>query len=82
MVGHPGGVFGPLGRERVVCVRDIFILNEIWTQDKIAYYDRHFACLKYVTCQSVPVLDRNYKQHILSPATEQLNFMSYLWKGE
>jgi hypothetical protein len=32
----PGAV-GPLGGGggRVVCMRDVFILNEIWTQDKI-----------------------------------------------
>jgi hypothetical protein len=41
------------------CVRDIFILNEIWV---------HFACLKYSTCRLVLVLALNYKQHILSLA--------------
>jgi hypothetical protein len=36
-VGLPpggGGVFGPLGGGRVVCLRDISILNEIWAQNK------------------------------------------------
>jgi hypothetical protein len=30
-----GGVVGPVGGARVFCMRDIFILDEIWTQDKI-----------------------------------------------
>jgi hypothetical protein len=34
----PGGAFGSLGGgARVVCLRDVFILNEIWAQDKILY---------------------------------------------
>jgi hypothetical protein len=31
----PGGAVGPVGRAWVVCMRDIFILNEIWVQDKM-----------------------------------------------
>jgi hypothetical protein len=30
-----GGVFSPRGGGRVVCMRDIFTLNEIWAQGKI-----------------------------------------------
>jgi len=54
---------------QVVCMRDIFILNEIWAQDKI-YFGKHFAWLKYFTYHLllVPVLAPNYKQHILLPA--------------
>jgi hypothetical protein len=29
------GAFGPVGGERVNCMRDIFILNETWAQGKI-----------------------------------------------
>jgi hypothetical protein len=29
------GAIGPLVGTRVVCMRDIFILNEIWVQGKI-----------------------------------------------
>jgi hypothetical protein len=31
----PGGAVGPLGGKRVVGKRDIFILIEIWAQEKI-----------------------------------------------
>jgi hypothetical protein len=32
----PGGAVGSLGYDaRVFCMRDIFILNKIWAQDKI-----------------------------------------------
>jgi hypothetical protein len=31
----PGAAVGPLREAQVVCMRDIFILNEIWAQDKI-----------------------------------------------
>jgi hypothetical protein len=31
---RPPGHFGPLGGGLVVCVRDIFILNELWAQYK------------------------------------------------
>jgi hypothetical protein len=34
-VGHLGGPVGPLGGTRVACMSDIFILHEIWSQDKI-----------------------------------------------
>jgi hypothetical protein len=47
-------------------MRDIFILNKIWTKDKI-YFGGHFAWLKYFTYLLVPVLAPNYRQHILSP---------------
>jgi hypothetical protein len=48
-------------------MRDIFILNKIWAQDKI-YFGRHFAWLKYFTYHLQLVLAAKYKQHILSPA--------------
>jgi hypothetical protein len=36
----PGDVVGPLARgvggELVICMSDIFILNEIWVQDKVS----------------------------------------------
>jgi hypothetical protein len=41
-------------------MRDIFILNEKWSQDKIH--------ILVGTCHLVPVLAPNYKPHILSPA--------------
>jgi hypothetical protein len=31
----PGGTVGPLGGGEFACMRDIFILNEVWVQDKI-----------------------------------------------
>jgi hypothetical protein len=34
-VAHPQGALFALWRARVVCMRDIFILDEIWTQYKI-----------------------------------------------
>jgi hypothetical protein len=63
----PGGRCLSPGWARVVCIRNIFILNEIWTQNKI-YSVRLLAWLKYFTYHSGPVLAPNYKQHILSPA--------------
>jgi hypothetical protein len=39
----------------VVCIRDIFILNDIWTQDK-TYFGRKFNALKYSTYHLVPLL--------------------------
>jgi hypothetical protein len=35
--------FWSLGGREFVCMRDIFILNEVWTQDKNTYFGRHFA---------------------------------------
>jgi hypothetical protein len=49
-------------------MRDIFILNEIWVQGKIYYFDRHIAWFKDFTYPLVPALAPNYEQHILSPA--------------
>jgi hypothetical protein len=46
-----GGAVSPLGGAPVVCVRDKFILKEIWTQDYI-YID----WLKYFTYHLVPVV--------------------------
>jgi hypothetical protein len=68
-VGRPPGEdVGPLGGGRVVYKRDVYILNEIWAQNKIVYYGRHFAWLKYFIYQlvSVGLLAPNYKEHILS----------------
>jgi hypothetical protein len=48
---------------RVVCMRDIFILNEIRTQDKL-----YILVGNWLGCRLVPVLAPNYKQHILSLA--------------
>jgi hypothetical protein len=52
--------------ERVVCMRDIFILNEVWKQHKT--FLKHFAWMTYFTFHLVTVLAPNYKQHILSSA--------------
>jgi hypothetical protein len=60
------------GGRQVVCGRDIFNLNEIWTQDKNVYFCSHFACLKYFTYRLllVLILAPNFwcKQHILLQA--------------
>jgi hypothetical protein len=56
-----------------ICMRDILILNEILTQDKI-YICMRLLGFNYFTYHSVPVLAPNYKQHILSPA--KVNFLS------
>jgi hypothetical protein len=61
---------------RVVCTRGIFILNEIWAQDKNIYFGKHFDWLKYFTYHLVLVLAPNYKQHILSPAEVRKVFYS------
>jgi hypothetical protein len=45
---------------------DIFILNDIWAQDKIYILVGIFAWLKYFTYPIVLVLAPNYKPHILS----------------
>jgi hypothetical protein len=44
----PGSAVGPLGG-RVVCMRGIFILNEILVKDKMCF-GRHCAWLKYEIC--------------------------------
>jgi hypothetical protein len=58
----PEGAVGPLGRGgvKVECMRDIFILNGIWVQGKIYYFDRHIAWLKDFTYPLVPALAPNY----------------------
>jgi hypothetical protein len=57
-----GGAVGPLwGGGARVCMMDLLIFNEIWTQGKI-YFIIYFACLKYFTYQLVPVLASNCKQ--------------------
>jgi hypothetical protein len=49
-------------------MRDIFILNEVPTQDKLYIFGRQFAWLKYFTYYIVPALAPYYKHHILPPA--------------
>jgi hypothetical protein len=49
-------------------MRNIFILNEIWTQDKIYISVGTFALVELFHLSLIPVLAPNYKQHILSPA--------------
>jgi hypothetical protein len=39
------------GRKRVVCMRDIFILNDVGKQGKIYILAKHFPWLKYFTYQ-------------------------------
>jgi hypothetical protein len=71
----PPGTLLALWEGRVVCMRYLFILDEIWTQDKIyIYFCRHFAWLKYFTYQLLPILAPNYKQHNLSPY--KISFLS------
>jgi hypothetical protein len=57
-----------LGGGEVVFMRDIFILNEIWAQDKIYIVWYALCWLKYFTYHLVSVLASNYKQQILSLA--------------
>jgi hypothetical protein len=52
---------------RVVCTRDMFILNEIWVQDKI-YIWYALCVVKYFTYHLVRLLAPNCKQHILLTA--------------
>jgi hypothetical protein len=48
--GGGGAVGPPVGKARVDCMRDIFLLNETWTQGKIdSYFSRHFAWFKYLS---------------------------------
>jgi hypothetical protein len=65
----PGDAGGPLGgKGRVICMRDIFILNGILAQDRKKYFCRSYVWLKYFTYHLVPLLALNYTQHILSAA--------------
>jgi hypothetical protein len=66
-VGSASGAPWGGGEARVDCMRDIFILNEIWVEVKIHILIGTFAWLKYFTYRLVPILAPNYKQHILSP---------------
>jgi hypothetical protein len=54
---------------RVVCVKAIFLLNEIWAQDKIYIFVENLpgSNILFNTYQLVPALAPNSKQHILSP---------------
>jgi hypothetical protein len=74
------GAVGLLGRGRVVFIRDISALNEIWVKDILytIYFGRHFAWLKYFTYHTLllPLLATNYKQHILSPTKVRKVFYS------
>jgi hypothetical protein len=56
--GAPPGALLVLLGGRVVCLRMIFIFNEIWTQGK--YFGRHVAWMKYFTSQLVPVLAAHF----------------------
>jgi hypothetical protein len=53
---------------RVYCMRDIFILNEMWVKGKIYIFDRHSAWFNYFTYLLVSALTPNNKQHIFPPA--------------
>jgi hypothetical protein len=46
------------------CMRDIFILNEIWVKIKYIHFGRHIACVKYVCHLQLPLLTPKSKQHI------------------
>jgi hypothetical protein len=61
----PTGFSGGLG---LACMRDIFILNEIRTQDKIYILVGTSLNLNILLIISLPVLALNYKQHNLSLA--------------
>jgi hypothetical protein len=62
--GDPWGALLELwgGEMRVVCMRDIFILNEISVQDKIYHLVGTSLGLKIVL---TTLLAQSYKQHIL-----------------
>jgi hypothetical protein len=47
----PGDAVNHLREARTVCMRDMFILNEIWAQDKMLHFGTHVDWLKYFTCQ-------------------------------
>jgi hypothetical protein len=78
-----------------ICMKDMFILSEIWAQHDIyIYIGRHFSWLKYFTHPLVPVLAPNYKQHSLSSAkhikvgyslaelyVKSLYFNLFWWRG-
>jgi hypothetical protein len=68
-VHPPGGerCWSSGGGGRIVCMRDLVVLNEVWAQGNI-YFGRHFDWLKYFTYHLISVLAPNHKQHILSPA--------------
>jgi hypothetical protein len=72
--GWGGGGGWSFGGSQVVYMKNTFILNGIWAQDKNVYFGKHFACFKYFTYQLVPVLAPIYKQHILSQ--DKVSFLS------
>jgi hypothetical protein len=51
-------------------MRDIFILKEVWAQDKNIYFDRHFAQSKYFCLLSTGTGSK----HILLPAKVRLAY--------
>jgi hypothetical protein len=57
-----GSAVGPWGERRDLFMRDIFILTEIWAQDKI-YCGRHLAWLKYEAC--FPNVAHSYRKRRL-----------------
>jgi hypothetical protein len=72
-----GGAVVPRRGEAVVCIRNIFILNEIRAQDKIYIFWEALPLVKiFYLSPLVPVLAPNYKQHISSPA--KVRFLSVL----
>jgi hypothetical protein len=72
----PRGALLVLFGATVVCLRAIFILDEIWTQDKSIYFGGNFAWLRYFTYHLVPKMAPNYKQHILLPTEVSLFSLS------
>jgi hypothetical protein len=68
-----GGLLVLAGRERVVCMRDIYCERNMGLRWN-TYFGRHFAWLKYFTYHLVLVTTQNYKQHILS--LTKLGFLS------
>jgi hypothetical protein len=59
---------------QVICMRDIFILNEIWVQDKIYTSVGTLIGLNILLTTYKPAQAPNCKQHILSSA--KVRFLS------
>jgi hypothetical protein len=76
---HPwGGCWSSAGMQGV-CMRDMFILNEIWRQDTIHILVRTLLGWYILLVTSVPVLAPNYKQYILSPAKVRPDVLFISW---
>jgi hypothetical protein len=58
------------------CMRDIFILNEIWTQVKYTFW-KALCLVEKFPYRLVPVLTSNWKQHNLLPA--KVSFLSFFF---